>query len=85
MCPQLWTDGTMSLLLRVFHSGVLVIPKKACVRYTLKDNICLDRSEICVVQHTWILTVCKCGFDISDPLGFIIPKSSSSVGIRKHH
>jgi len=41
--PQLWTERTMSPVLRIFHSGVPFIPQKAGVRSTLKDNICLDR------------------------------------------
>jgi len=73
--PQLWTDGTMSPVLLIFHSGVLFLPIKAGLRSTLKDNICLDRSEICVGQHTWILTMFNYVFDITHPPGFIIAKS----------
>jgi len=77
LVPQLWTEGTMSRVLRIFHSGVLFVPKKAGVRSTraLKDNICLDRSEICVGQHTWVLTMFNCVLDITYPPAFIIPKS----------
>jgi hypothetical protein len=65
----------MSPVLRIFHPDGLFIPEKACVRSTLKSNICLDGSEICVGQHMWILTVYNRVFDITDSLGFITPKS----------
>jgi hypothetical protein len=72
---QLWTDSTMSRVLRIFHSDVLFTHKKACERSTLKVNICSDRSEFCLGHHAWILIMFNCVFDITNPLGFIIPKS----------
>ena len=69
----------MSPVLRTFHSDVLFIHKKACERSTLKVNICLDRSEFFLGQHAWILTMFNCVFDITNPLGFIIPATSTQV------